>query len=319
MPVINVGNLAFGGTGKTPHVMYITDLLRDKYRVGILSRGYGRKSKGYVEAKEGVSFDDLGDEPTQYMRDYKDSNVMVAVDENRVHGIETMLASENPPQVVVLDDAFQHRRIKAGLNILLTDWRNLYSTDCVFPAGTLRDIRSAASRADIIVVTKCPKVFSPYIRRDIESQIKLRENQRLYFSYLEFGAPVPMNQAARDYQEKKFSNVLLFTGVANAYTLEEYLKTKCSSVVAVEFKDHYVYQRKDLEKLDYEYSKFIGKNNVMVTTEKDAMRLLGSPDLEVLDKNPLFYIPVMVRFHNINDLIFDNEILNYVAESQRNG
>jgi len=317
-PVICIGNLAMGGTGKTPHVMHIADLLKGTKRVGILSRGYGRATTGYLEAAEGLGFNELGDEPAQYLNCYKSDNVMIAVDEDRVEGIDTMLASDNPPEVILLDDAFQHRRVRAGFNVLLTDWRRLYSTDHLFPVGTLRDVRSAARRADVIVVTKCPKIFSPYVRRDIEEQIKLRNGQRLYFSYFEFGTPVPMNDAAREYDDKKISNVLLFTGVANAYTLEEYLKTKCSNLVAIEFKDHHVYQTKDIQRLAYEYSRFIGKNNVIVTTEKDSMRLVGSPDMEILKNAPLFYIPVKVCFHNTSEFGFDNEILKYVTENQRN-
>ena len=199
-PVICVGNLKLGGTGKTPHTEYLIRLLKNDYRVATLSRGYGRKTKGFKLAESTSTYEDLGDEPLQYFKKFHD--IQVAVDEDRVDGV-THLLREQGVEVVLLDDAFQHRSISAGLNILLTEYQRLYMDDYLFPTGTLRDVRSAAKRADIIVVSKAPKDLDESERQRIVGKLKPSKVQKVFFSYLEYAALQPLNETAKAYSPEE--------------------------------------------------------------------------------------------------------------------
>ena len=194
-PVICVGNLNLGGTGKTPHTEYLINLLKDNYHVATLSRGYGRKTNGFKQAENTSTYEDLGDEPMQYFKKFPD--IQVAVDEDRVDGVRKLLKSEITPEVILLDDAFQHRRIEAGLNILLTEYQRLYTDDYLFPTGTLRDVRSAAKRADFIVVSKAPKDLKEDEKRQIINKLKPTEKQKVFFSYLEYNHLQPLKEKAK--------------------------------------------------------------------------------------------------------------------------
>ena len=205
IPNICVGNLNLGGTGKTPHIEYLVRLLSEKYRIAVLSRGYGRKTKGYVLANDSHNHYDIGDEPMQYFKKFND--IKVAVDENRCKGIEKLLKENQPPQIILLDDAYQHRKIKPGLNILLTDYYNLYSNDHLVPAGNLRDIRKAAKRADIIVVSKSPNVLTPYYKKDVEDSLKPLPHQKIFYSYIEYQEFVPFNTASQEVNIKETKTI----------------------------------------------------------------------------------------------------------------
>lgn len=314
-PVICVGNLSLGGTGKTPHTEYLAELLSSEYRLAILSRGYGRKSKGFRLADEDCTAADLGDEPMQYFTKF--NNVQVAVDEDRVEGVNKLLNRPTPPQAIILDDAFQHRKIEAGLNILLTDYQHLYCNDFPFPAGMLRDIRLAAHRADIIVVSKSPKGLPDEDKKSIIEKLKINENQKVYFSYLEYEPLLPLNEKAKEITVNQVEKAMLFTGIANPEPLEKHLSSYFSKVESITFGDHHSYTENDLKKIAARFEAMEGKDKIIVTTEKDAARLAKSAYLCHLESVPLFAAPIRVHFHEEEK--FNEDIKDYVRQNSANG
>lgn len=309
-PNICVGNLNLGGTGKTPHIEYLIRLLSEKYSVAVLSRGYGRNTKGFVMAEENHSYLDIGDEPLQYITKFKD--IKVAVDESRCDGMDRLLQEKNPPQIVLLDDAYQHRKIKPGLNVLLTDYYDLYSDSYLVPAGNLRDIKKASQRADIIVVTKSPNVITPYNRRDVENKLKPLPHQKIFYSYIEYLDFKPLSKLSYETDIKEAKTVLLLCGIANTYPLEDYLKRKYNTISKVKFSDHHSFTEKDIDIIIEKYNSLIGKSKVIITTEKDAMRLINSSYIEKFDNIPIYTIPIKIKFHKEEGNSFDDEILNYI-------
>lgn len=312
IPNICVGNLNLGGTGKTPHIEYLVRLLSEEYKIAVLSRGYGRKTKGYILADDNHTHSDIGDEPLQYHKKFND--IKVAVAEDRCKGIEKLLTEENPPQIILLDDAYQHRKIKAGLNILLTDYYNLYSSNRLVPAGILRDIKNASKRADIIVVTKSPSVISPYDKKDVENSLKPLPHQKVFYSYIDYQDFKPLSKISHDFDISEAKTVLLFCGIANTYSLEDHLKRKYNTFSKLQFSDHHDFTEKDIDLVIEKYNSLIGKNKVIVTTEKDAMRLINSSYINKFDEIPVFTIPIKVKFHSEENGSFDEEILNYVKK-----
>lgn len=315
LPVICVGNLSFGGTGKTPHIEYLIRLLSKDFKTAVLSRGYGRSTKGFLLAKSGMTYRDIGDESMQYLQKF--NNITVAVDEQRVQGIQNLLASENPPDLILLDDAFQHRRVKAGLNVLLTDFHNMYPNDFLFPVGRLRDVVSAAKRANIIIVTKTPRVLSPFTRRRIVEIIKPKPHQRLYFSFIYYGSFMPVGEQSQIAIPRRVSTILLFCGIANPYPLQEFLQKRCTELITIDFPDHHAYTEKDMQGIVNEYARIFGRNKIIVTTEKDAMRLVDSPYFRLFNNIPLFYVPIEVRFHDTEYFNYDKQVLEYVREVRK--
>lgn len=316
IPVISVGNLSVGGSGKTPHVEYLIRLLQAKgYKVGTLSRGYKRKTKGFLRADENSTYTDIGDEPLQYKQKFTD--LEVGVDEKRAHGIKIMANTSPHIDAIILDDAFQHRSVKPGLSILLTDFHNLYKQDYPLPTGNLREPRRCARRADLIIVTKTPTVFSPLTRRRLFDVIKPKGWQQLYFSYIKYQKLVPVTGIENKKPPKDFNIVLLFCGIANSYPLQEHLKTLCSELVVLEFPDHHKYTKKDLEKIIWTFNEIFTTKKLMITTEKDAMRLIKTDLIDQLKQYPLFYIPIEVGFHNQDALGFDKIVVDYVTENKR--
>ena len=309
-PVICVGNLNLGGTGKTPHTEYLITLLRDHYRVATLSRGYGRKTKGFKLADSQSTYEDLGDEPLQYFRKF--SNIQVAVDENRVRGVKHLLW-EQGGEVILLDDAFQHRRIEAGLNILLTEYQHLYCDDFLFPAGTLRDVRSAAKRAQIIVVSKSPKDLKEDDKQQIINKLKPNKEQKVFFSYLEYNDLQPLNEKAKTVSIEEADSVLAFCGIANPKPFVKELKTHYKTVDSLCFADHHAYTEEDISSILQRFENLGGEKKIIVTTEKDAARLTNSPYLCQFETVPLFDLPVSVHFHEEEK--FNEEILKYVRQN----
>ncbi len=316
IPVISVGNLSVGGTGKTPHTEYLIRLLKEQYAIATLSRGYKRQTKGFLLASPLSNVSEIGDEPRQFISKY--GHIQVAVDENRVRGIRQLLALPEPPEVVLLDDAFQHRRVKPGLNILLTDYHRLYAKDHLLPAGNLRDKKCAAKRADIIVVTKTPAVFSPFIEAELKQKLKPRANQQLFFSYLKYGKLKAVQKDSPIAIPRSYSSVLLVAGIANTHPLKEYLMQKCTLLIELPFPDHHHYTEKDFRLIEQKFNNIIGKNKIIITTEKDAVRFRDSEYLRIFEQIPLFYLPVEVAFHATQESNFDEMILNYVRKDQRN-
>ncbi|MCX6306003.1 MAG: tetraacyldisaccharide 4'-kinase [Bacteroidetes bacterium] len=315
-PVISVGNLTFGGTGKTPHIEYLIRLLTPGMFLATLSRGYGRKTNGFILASKRSNVKYIGDEPLQFLKKFE--TVKVAVDEKRSRGIQLLLEKYPDLDVILLDDAFQHRYVKPGLSILLTDYHRLYAEDLVLPSGTLREFSSGAARADIIVVTKTPKIFSPITRRRIIEELKPKSHQRVYFSYIKYVEPVPVFDSPDLLFPARATNIFLFTGIANDYPLREHLERICSELVVMKFADHHPYNVKDIEEITRRFNDLPTQKKIIVTTEKDVMRL-KTPELSAYLKNlPLFCVPMEIDFHGTDKEKFDNEILRYVKQNQRN-
>ena len=309
-PIICVGNLNLGGTGKTPHTEHLIELLKGHYQVATLSRGYGRKSKGFKLAEASSTFDDMGDEPLQYHKKFPE--IQVAVDEDRVHGVEHLLGEQgvSKPDVILLDDAYQHRHIKAGLNILLTDYQNLYCDDFLFPAGTLRDVRSAAKRAQIIVVSKSPKDLDEEPKKRVIDKLKPTEEQKVFFSYLEHAPLKPLNEKAEAFPIGEAKAVFAFCGIASPNPFVEELKRRYDTVDFLPFGDHHVYKENDVKSILKWFESLSGEKKIVVTTEKDAARLTNSPYLCQFEDVPLYVLPVSVRFHEEEK--YNETILNYV-------
>jgi tetraacyldisaccharide 4'-kinase len=297
LPVISVGNLSAGGTGKTPHIEYLIRLLMSRKReLCTLSRGYGRKTKGFFLATDKCSPKEIGDEPCQFVNKFPE--IRVAVDESRVNGIKKLLGLSPPAKMILLDDAFQHRYVKPGLSVLLTDYFQPYYKDHVLPSGMLREFRTGANRADIIIVTKCPPVLSPITRKAIIEKIRPQANQHIYFSFLKYGGLVPLypENSLVITEERKFYAILLLAGIANTYPLEEHLKRSCIELELLKFPDHHTYSKAEILKMRETFCNIVGKNKIIVTTEKDYMRLAQDEFKEVLKGLPIYYQPIEVEF-----------------------
>jgi tetraacyldisaccharide 4'-kinase len=266
-PLICVGNLALGGTGKTPMAEYLIRLLRQKYKVATLSRGYKRKTKGFAIADDTTTAIEIGDEPMQLHKKFP--GITVAVAEERVVGIPQLLHSKPETQVIILDDAFQHREVRAGLNILLTDYRNLYTRDIILPAGDLRDVKSSSARAHIIVVTKCKSNLNEEEKQEIIEELKPLDSQEVFFTEVEYGVPYHLFT-----KEEKFlqpgSVILLICGIANPEPLKNIVATYGSNYETLVFKDHHIFNMDDLNNIKKQFSKIDSPNKMMLTTEKDG-------------------------------------------------
>lgn len=309
-PIICIGNLSVGGTGKTPHTEYLIRLLQNEMKIATLSRGYGRKSKGFKVAKESDDAKTIGDEPYQIFKKFK--KVIVAVDEQRRRGIEKLMQLKSSPDVIILDDAFQHRKVKAGLNVLLTDYSKLFLNDLVLPAGRLREPIRAARRADLIVVTKSPNVLSPLEIRRIEGMIKPTAYQKVFFSYIEYDQLNPLNASAEsldiEFQDVNKYGVLLVTAIANPKPLMLHLKRYAKEVECFNFKDHHYFSENDYSSIGKKSESLLSSKKLIVITEKDATKF----DQEKLSHIPIFSIPMKVNFHEQQGKSFENEVRNYV-------
>jgi tetraacyldisaccharide 4'-kinase len=298
LPIIVVGNLSVGGTGKTPQIEYLIRLLSDTYKVATLSRGYKRKSKGFILADATSNAEILGDEPFQFYQKF--GNIKVAVDADRKNGIEQLLSQGEKPEVILLDDAFQHRKVKAGFSIMLTSFGDLYSDDFVLPMGNLRECRSGAKRANVIIVTKCPPTLSDEEQNEIKNRLKIADNQELYFTTIVYDDCIYSENQSLKVSEIVESDKLLVAGVAKPEPFFKFLKY--SNEECLTFGDHHHFTEKDI--LDIK-SKSI--NKIIVTTEKDYVRLKGSVASE-----QLFYLPIKSRFLGGGDT-FNKTILDYVG------
>jgi tetraacyldisaccharide 4'-kinase len=314
---IGVGNLAVGGAGKTPLVEYLIRLLsKENIKPATLSRGYKRHTKGFVLADENSTATDIGDEPLIYKSKY---NVMVAVDNRRVHGVEELMKlNHEAPGVILLDDAFQHRAIRCGLNILVTEYGNLFVHDKMLPSGTLREYKTGMLRADIIVVSKTPENVSAVEIRQITKDISPKAHQRVFYSYLRYGElySVTNSQEKLSTLNELFRfRVVSFTGIANPQPMVNYLKEYAAELSHLPFPDHYEYQLKDLEDIEKYYQGLSGGNKILVTTEKDLMRLKNKTVWDFVQKLNLYILPVEVTFKDKEEE-FDQLILKYVRTNR---
>ena len=263
VPIVSVGNLNWGGTGKTPHIEYLIRLLEPTFYIATLSRGYGRKTTGFILTDSQSESCDVGDEPLQFKKKFP--NLQVAVDEKRANGIHKILKLYPSIQAILLDDAFQHRYVTPGLSILLTDFNHLYCDDYVIPSGTLREFRTGAKRADIIIVTKCPQLPLPIERENIIQKIKPLPHQKVFFSSIFYGEFVPMNSKvpipfSKDYYFERNYTILLFSGIANVQALEYYLARKTNNVISVKFKDHHIFTTGDLVQVEKKFNEIPSAN-----------------------------------------------------------
>lgn len=321
VPVICVGNITAGGTGKTPHIEYLVELLKDRYSIAVLSRGYKRKTKGFVLADDRVSAADIGDEPFQIKNKYPD--VTVAVDENRCEGIERLLAmGHNRPDVILLDDAYQHLYVKAGLNILLVNNNRIITEDALLPAGLLREPVAGRLRAHVVVLTKCPADMSPIDYRIRSRQMNLFPYQQLFFStfrYKDMYCLSDKDKKMSIYGIKAGDSVLLLSGVAdNSQLAKVFGKTK-ANVKTLFYPDHHGYAREDLSRIEKEFNQLPSGNRYVVTTEKDTSKLVIFKDWVSRFGGNVYVLPVQVEFLLNNKEKFDKYILDYVGENKRNG
>jgi tetraacyldisaccharide 4'-kinase len=320
VPIISVGNLNWGGTGKTPHIEYLIRLLKPTFYIATLSRGYGRKTTGFLIADTQSESHEVGDEPLQFKKKFP--NVRVAVDEKRVHGIHEILKLYPSIQSILLDDAFQHRYVTPGLSILLTDFNHLYCDDYVIPSGTLREFRTGAKRADIIIVTKCPQLPLPIERENIIQKIKPLPHQKVFFSCICYGEFMPINSNAtipfsKDYYFERNYTILLFSGIANVQALEYYLTRKTNNVISVKFKDHHIFSVNDLIQVEKKFHEISSANKIILTTEKDMMRLQQKDFSDVLSRLPVFFIPIEIQMNEQDKEAFNSSIISYIASAQK--
>ena len=299
IPVVSVGNIAMGGTGKTPHTEYIVDALRSRFKMAVLSRGYKRHSKGFVLADKHSTVDDLGDEPLQMYRKFG-RNVTVAVCESRVEGIDSLLENDPKINMVVLDDAFQHRYVKPMVSIVLTDYNRPVYTDSLLPFGKLREPMSAINRADIVIVTKCPSDIRPMDTRLVKQHLNLYPYQKLFFSTLEYKQPVALfPDKAKPCPDlgtlRPDDMVLSLTGIENPRPFVKYLRRYKAKVKIKRFADHHHFTANDLEAVSAKFEGMTAKRKIILTTEKDAMRLMSHPDFPEHLKPYIYYIPVKVK------------------------
>ena len=310
IPIISIGNLVVGGSGKTPTVEYITRLLKDQYKIATLSRGYKRKSSGFHIVTAADTPDKSGDEPLQYACKFPE--VTVSVDESRRHGIRQLMAEVPGLEAVILDDAFQHRYVKAGLSILVTDYHRIYAKDHILPVGRLREFASGSKRADIIVVSKTPKIFSPLIRRQLLEDLKPAKGQVVCFSYIAYDTWEPLfpNVPLPESEQRKIISILMVTGIAFPSPLEEHLRRFCSDLNKLEFADHRDFSEDDLIKIRDKFNSLPTRKKVIVTTEKDAMRLRNDKAAAILSGIPVYYLPIRFCFHPQDKEVFDSSILS---------
>jgi tetraacyldisaccharide 4'-kinase len=304
LPIIAVGNLSVGGTGKTPQIEYLIRLLSENYNVATLSRGYKRKSEGFLLADATSNAEVLGDEPFQFYTKFK--NIQVAVDAKRKNGIEELLSQKQKPEVILLDDAYQHRKVKAGFYVLLTSYGELYCDDFMLPTGNLRESRSGAKRANVIIVTKCPSNLSLAEQNSIKNRLRIAGNQELYFTNIEYDEFIYSEKEARKVKDIGITDKLLLAGIAKPASFFAYLQA--ANDVCMEFPDHHHFSEKDI--LDIKNKSL---NKIIITTEKDYVRLLGR-----IPADQLFYLPIKSQFL-IGDEQFRKTIINYVGTSTRDG
>ena len=333
IPVISVGNITVGGAGKTPHVEHLVRLMQDKIQVAVLSRGYKRKTKGYVLANADTSVTDIGDEPFQMMRKFP--KAYVAVDKKRRNGIDRLTTDEatNNVDVILLDDAFQHRYVKPGINILLVDYHRLIIYDRMLPAGRLREPSKGKQRADMVIITKCPKDLKPMEFRVLTKALDLFPYQDLFFTTLEYGSLTPLfpdeatTIAAVETNQKTVSpslsmipaetSVLLLTGIASPQQMIDDLTPYCKAITPLTFRDHHYFRPKDISRINAAFEQ-LPEPRMIITTEKDAARLYQVEGLSEEVRKNIYDLPIKIKFMLEQEENFNNKILSYVQKNSRN-
>ncbi len=319
VPVICVGNITVGGTGKTPHTEYLIRLLKDEFRVAVLSRGYKRKSKGFVLADPGTPMEEIGDEPYQMAHKFPDFHM--AVESDRCPGIGMLTDGKTVPgvDVIILDDAYQHRYVKAGRTILLIDYNRPIHKDCMLPAGRLREPQQGKRRADIIIVSKCPADINHEEREELRRAIAPSTGQQLYFTTLDYGRLHPLFTTGDEKPLESLQadeHILLVTGIASPAAIITRLEKHTRHIGTLTFADHHDFSEADLQRIEKAFDALPPKK-LIVTTEKDAARLLHHPAVSEKLKPYIYVLPVNVEFLDKGEQMFNQNIIEYVRKDSR--
>lgn len=319
IPVICVGNITVGGTGKTPHTEYLIRLLRNEYKVAVLSRGYKRKSKGFTIVTPLSSARESGDEPLQIAMKFPD--IVTAVDKNRSNGIKKILNEYPETGVIILDDGFQHRSVKPGLSVILTDYRRLLTRDHLMPYGRLRENRNNRKRADIIVISKTPEDIAETTMSEIRDELKSHPQQRVFFTKILCKDLIPVFENVTSAKSlisvsgKGKCGVVLVTGIAVPDSLLLFLEKQFKEIIHLDFADHHFYNEEDTEKIRSAWDSLKSEEKLLITTEKDAARLREFSNFEDRLKRSFYCIPVEVSFLKDDKHEFDNLIFDYVRKN----
>lgn len=310
---IGVGNLSTGGTGKTPHVEYLIRLLSDSFNTALLSRGYKRKSKGFVIGEsDNPSATLLGDEPAMIARKYP--HITTAVCEKRNEGLRRLSALDNPPQLVILDDVYQHRQTKPTINILLTEYARPYYNDRVLPFGDLRESRCGHRRANIIIVTKSPEKLNPIAKHSIIASLKTSPYQKIFFSYLRYGEPTSLD-GQHHLAIDSLNSVLIVTGIAHPEPMVRHIGKQCHRYNHLAYRDHHNFSLADIKEMRSRLEQLPGERKAILTTEKDLARLCDARLRDAINGLPIYYLPIEVAFHNSKEYTFDDTVRSIIKEN----
>lgn len=313
LPIISVGNITVGGTGKTPHIEYLIRFLSEKCSVGTISRGYKRKTKGFVLVSTQSTAKNVGDEPLQIKQKFP--NTTVVVDEKRVHAVNQLISAKKTPEVILLDDAYQHRHITPGLNILLVDYSNPITKDHMLPVGRLREPAHNSNRANIVILTKCPDNLRPIDFRIMAKELNLFPYQKLFFTTFKYNGLAPLfghHQKHKTVNDLEGVNVLIVTGIANPKPIYKKLEKVGAILTKLNFPDHYDFKSSDINKITNTFIGIKEKNKVVLCTEKDAVRFKTNNFSQKLTKLPIYSLPIEVEFLNNDEMNFKLEIENYI-------
>lgn len=317
IPLIAVGNITAGGTGKTPHVEYLIRLLKNHFQVAILSRGYKRKSRGYVLADDTATVRTIGDESFQIHKKYQE--ISVAVDTNRCRGIDKLCNDKPDLDVILLDDAYQHRYVHPGINILLIDYHRMITHDKLLPAGRLREPQSGKNRADMIIVTKCPDNLRPMDYRIIQHSLNLYHYQHLFFTGLRYGdlSPLYCGEERKLSSIRRDENIMLITGIASPKQMIIDLKPYSDKVTPLTFADHHNFTNSDVVLINTKFSQ-MPSPKLIITTEKDATRIFGIKGLSDEVRHNIYVLPIQIEFKLDTQEKFNEYIISYVRKNSRN-
>ena len=299
VPVISIGNLTVGGAGKSPHIEWLAGFLMQYLEVATLSRGYGRSTRGFLEVNGYNRVNDVGDEPLQFKRKYPSLGVFVS--ESRVLGIPQILNINYHTQVILLDDAFQHRAVKPYWNILLIEYSSLFTDDYLLPMGRLREWKSAYKRADTLIITKCPDDLIDSDRETALDKVKPKPGQEIFFTKYEYGRPYHLFFRAVTHAINEKVHVLVVCAIANSSYMMQYVENQAASVKLMEYEDHHLFTRYEIAQLKKQFDQIEAGRKIILTTEKDAVRL--ERHLAYLEEQnmPIFVLPVHVSFYDAED------------------
>jgi len=319
IPLISVGNITVGGTGKTPHIEYLINVLKSEFNVATLSRGYKRKSKGFILSSIESTDREIGDEPRQIKQKFPE--ISVAVDANRTNGINQLINNTENLDAILLDDAYQHRKVHANMSILLIDYSRPIDKDFMLPFGDLREQAFEKKRANIIIITKSPKDLKPIERRIIFNKLEPYPFQHVYFTTFDYGEIKPVYKSLLESNVHNSYNdyeILLVTGIANPKPLKDYIVENISKKIQeIEYSDHYDFKESDFKKIEQSFNSINSDKKIIITTEKDAMRLQKFSNIANNLKGSFFYIPIQVEFLNNRTDNFNQQIIEYVRKNKK--